>query len=199
MQRPLDAGQTSFRAGRTDRKGQRVATAGWTLDGARDVLLLAGYEIAEVRPIPHGQQIRCVGGQLLSVYAKGSFLAQGRDAAALKALFASGPGQGRAEAAGPGVVSATRPSVGPMDRSGQDAPGQDAPGQGAPGQGVPGQGAAVGMPLFETAPSAAPLVGTQAAGTTGSRTDPAGRAAVARRVTDYPSTRPEDAGLAPPW
>ena len=61
------------------------------LDHARDVLTLAGYDITETRDLPHGHQLRCAGGEVVCVYKTGKVVPQGKNAAAIKALFDANP------------------------------------------------------------------------------------------------------------
>lgn len=58
------------------------------LHHATAALAVAGIAIAEVRDIPHGHQIRGVGGEILNVYATGRAVAQGKNIAAVQAAFA---------------------------------------------------------------------------------------------------------------
>jgi predicted nucleotide-binding protein len=63
------------------------------LNHAEAVLEQAGLEVAETRDLPtgHGWQIRCPGGEIVAVYKTGKIVAQGRNQAAVKALFDAAP------------------------------------------------------------------------------------------------------------
>lgn len=63
------------------------------LNHARDVLETAGIEITETRELPNGlgHQLRCAGGQIVVAYMSGTVVAQGKDAARMRALFAGAP------------------------------------------------------------------------------------------------------------
>ncbi len=69
------------------------------LEQAHDTLLLGGIEIIETREIPHGWQLRGANGEVVNVYSTGKAVAQGRNAAAVKALLDARPLPKR-----PGVV-----------------------------------------------------------------------------------------------
>ena len=61
------------------------------VDYARDVLENGGYEVNEVRELStgFGWQLRCRGGEVVCSYKSGKVIAQGRNAAAVTALFAA--------------------------------------------------------------------------------------------------------------
>lgn len=64
-----------------------------TLNHARAVLETAGIEVTETRELPNGlgHQLRCTGGQIVVAYRSGTVVAQGKDTARVKALFAAAP------------------------------------------------------------------------------------------------------------
>ena len=76
------------------------------LNYAKDTLLLGGYELTETTDLPHGWQLRCAGGEVVCVYRTGKIVAQGRGAAAVKALFKASPGPKEAAVAKPKTVAA---------------------------------------------------------------------------------------------
>ena len=57
------------------------------LEQAHDPLLLGGIEIIKTREIPHGWQLRGANGEVVNVYSTGKAVAQGRNAAVVKALL----------------------------------------------------------------------------------------------------------------
>ena len=59
------------------------------VEHARDILEGGGYRVVEVRQLPtgYGSQLRCEGGEVLVAYLSGKFVAQGKNAGAVKALF----------------------------------------------------------------------------------------------------------------
>lgn len=61
------------------------------LNHARDVLEAAGIKVTETRELPTGlgHQLRCAGGQIAVVYNSGAVVAQGKETARVKALFAA--------------------------------------------------------------------------------------------------------------
>jgi predicted nucleotide-binding protein len=79
------------------------------IDHARDVLTLGGYSINETRALPTGLgcQLRCEGGVIVTVYNTGKIVPQGKDAAAVKALFAAAPMPKPAAVSRPPVAAAT--------------------------------------------------------------------------------------------
>lgn len=63
------------------------------LDYARKVLEQGGHRVIETRELPtgYGWKLLCVGGGAMCVYRTGKFVAEGRNAAVVKALFAAAP------------------------------------------------------------------------------------------------------------
>lgn len=59
------------------------------VDHVRDALEAAGLEVQEVRELPtgHGWQVRCAGGEMVCIYRTGKLVAQGKNAAMVKALL----------------------------------------------------------------------------------------------------------------
>ena len=90
------------------------------LDRARDVLLLGGYGPTETRDIPHGHQLRCLGGEIVCVYSTGKVVAQGKNPGAVKALFDTNPLPKRAPVGKPKAASTVgKPAI---ETIGQEEP-----------------------------------------------------------------------------
>ncbi len=87
------------------------------VERARDILEGGGLRVVEVRPLPngYGSQLRCEGGEVLVAYLSGKFVAQGKNAGAVRALFDVAPPRARPARAPRlgGAVSAGRTAAPP--------------------------------------------------------------------------------------
>ena len=65
-----------------------------TVEEAKAVLTEHGCSVVEEIPIPHGVQLRCDGGQVVSVYDSGKVVVQGKNTEGLEGRLTSAPTAG---------------------------------------------------------------------------------------------------------